>query len=99
MANSGDHRDPYERIVAKPFGYHMNRWHSTTEREVPGLFQHFRKQSGPQIVQMPNPIESWLKIWKVSTSQGGIPGGHQWHLSFFFSSSGSKSCNCPEYQF
>jgi hypothetical protein len=49
----------------------------TTEREVPGLFQHFCKQSGPQNTQMPDPIKSWLKIQKVATLQGGVPGGHQ----------------------
>jgi hypothetical protein len=26
-ADSGNYGDPYERIAAKPFGYHMNHWH------------------------------------------------------------------------
>jgi hypothetical protein len=26
-ADSGDHEDPYQRIMAKPFGYKMNCWH------------------------------------------------------------------------
>ncbi len=26
-ADSGNHEDPYAKVAAKPFSYHMNRWH------------------------------------------------------------------------
>jgi hypothetical protein len=46
-ADLGNHEDPFDKVVTKPFGYHMNRWRKvqglgTTERKVHVLRQHFQ---------------------------------------------------------
>jgi hypothetical protein len=91
-ADSGDHGDPYERIAAKPFGYHMNRWHKgVVQQNGKCLFCFNTSANNPDHKTRKCPILS-----KVGLKFKKLPPRKAASRVAAFSSSGSKSCTRPE---